>query len=144
MNGQYWGLYQTQERLDADFLSQRIGGSEDEWNAIKSDTDGGLDAADGTTEAWEALREITLNEGVGVSHPNNYNRVRGLDSNGLRDESLPVYVDVKNLADFVILSHWTADADSPVNPVICAVNNLRNLAGRRGGLGRRDAQRHFH
>lgn len=125
VNGQYWGLYQTQERLDADFLSQRIGGSEDEWSAIKSDTDGGLDAADGTTEAWEALREITLNEGFGASHPNNYNRVRGLDSNGLRDESLPVYVDVKNLADFVILSHWTADADSPVNPVICAVNNLR-------------------
>ena len=133
INGQYWGLYQTQERLAEDYTVEKFGGTKDDWDIVSVDSSG-VSASAGTADAYLAFRDITLKEGYGPDHPNNYNRVRGLDANGVRDEQLPVYLDVKNLADYVILAHWTADVDSPVNPVIMAVNNLR-MAYRRGPKG---------
>ena len=40
LNGQYWGLYQTQERVDADFAESYFGGDADDYDVIKADADG--------------------------------------------------------------------------------------------------------
>ena len=50
INGQYWGLYQTQERAEADFAATYFGGTDADYDVIKVDpyyassTDGDMDA----------------------------------------------------------------------------------------------------
>ena len=124
LNGQYWGLYQTQERVADDYVTDYLGGQDSDWDIISSDSED-IEATEGSLDAYQAFRDITMNEGYGDDHPDNYNKVRGLNPDGTRNPEYPVYLDPKNLARYVILAQWTADVDSPVNPIIIQVNNLR-------------------
>ena len=57
INGQYWGLYQTEERPDAAFGASYFGGQREEWDTIKVDPDLGynIEATDGDMVAWTQL-----------------------------------------------------------------------------------------
>ena len=68
INGQYWGLYETDERPDADYAASYLGGSKDDYDVIKvtRDTTSGIeysiDTTDGNLNAWQDLYNQMTNQ----------------------------------------------------------------------------------
>ncbi|MBQ9726900.1 MAG: CotH kinase family protein, partial [Kiritimatiellae bacterium] len=116
INGVYWGLYQTEERVDDYYAESYNGGSAVNYDVIRTSQPGyNTGVAEGDAEAYTEFWRITTQEGYGASHPDNYNRVRGLNPDGSRNPDYPVYLDVTNLVDHVMVAHFVADSDSPVS-----------------------------
>ena len=88
LNGQYWGLYQTQERVDSDFAESYFGGDAENYDVIKADADGYVNvAADGNTDAYYALHAQALAraaDGVTPAFADNaaYMEAQGLNPDG--------------------------------------------------------------
>ena len=116
INGVYWGLYQTEERVDDYYGESYNGGQAANYDVIRTSQPGyNTGVAEGEAAAYEDFWRITTQEGYGADHPDNYNRVRGLDPDGVRDPSLPVYLDVTNLVVHLLSAHFAADSDAPVS-----------------------------
>jgi hypothetical protein len=116
INGQYWGLFQTQERGDADYAETYLGGNNDEWDCIKTSQPGyTTTASDGTFDAFYALHDIAINQGFSGAYSNNYQRVKGLNPDGTPNPAYPVYLDEDNLILYMLTALYTGDPDSPVS-----------------------------
>lgn len=131
INGQYWGLYQTQERGDADFAETYLGGDAEDWDCIKTSQPGyTTTASDGTFDAFNALHTLTINQGFSGQYANNYFRVKGLSPDGTPNPSYPVYLDEDNLIVYMLVALYTGDPDSPVSIWGNFPNNLYGLFNR--------------
>ena len=138
INGVYWGLYQTEERVDQSYGESYAGGAADNYDVVRTSQPGyNTGVVEGEGAAWEDLWRITTQEGYGAAHPDNYNRVRGLDPDGTRNPALPVYVNVTNLITFMITAQFAADSDAPANGGGMA-NNIAAYRNRVDGSGRID------
>jgi hypothetical protein len=116
INGQYWGLFQTQERGDADYAATYLGGKNDDWDCIKTSQPGyTTTASDGTFDAFYALHDMAINEGFSGTYSNNYFRVKGLNPDGTPNPAYPTYLDEDNLIIYMIIALYTGDPDSPVS-----------------------------
>lgn len=140
LNGQYWGLYDTDERPDASFGETYLGGSKDEYDVLKSaGSTGGYqtEATDGTMatgSAWEALwlgaRQVRTNPTNA-----NYFKLMGLAADGVTKTTDPILLDVDNLADYMMVLFTMGCDDSAVSDFVGASNNwfgLRRRGGRKG------------
>ena len=135
INGQYWGLYQTQERGDDDFAETYNGGEADHYDVIKTSHPGYVTgASEGTTDAWYGLWDMAVNEGFSGSHSNNYFRAMGLAPDGTRNPACPVYLDPTNLMDYMLCSHYVVDSDTPASREGLP-NNLYAIRDRLDGDG---------
>jgi len=131
INGQYWGLYQTQERGDADFAATYLGGDSDDWDCIKTSSPGyTTTASDGTFEAFHALHDIAVNQGFAGAYADNYMRVKGLNPDGSRNPAYPVYLDEDNLICYMLCAYYTGDPDSPIGGGGAFPNNMYALYNR--------------
>src|SRR6185436_17307475 len=67
VNGQYWGLYNSDERPEASYGATYFGGKEDDYDVIKADNDAGnqVVATDGNLTAWTQLYNL-LRAGTSV------------------------------------------------------------------------------
>ncbi len=134
INGVYWGLYQTEERVDQNYAESYNGGSDDEYDVVRTSQPGySTGVVEGESQSWNSFWRITTQEGYGAGHPDNYNRVRGLNPDGTRNEDYPVYLDVTNLVTYMITAQFSADSDCPASAG-GAANNIaayrnRNDAG---------------
>ena len=138
LNGVYWGLYQTEERVDDYYGESYNGGSAANYDVIRTSQPGyNTGVAEGEADAYTDFWNITTKEGYGPDHPDNYNRVRGLAPDGTRDPSLPVYLDVTNLVAYLLSTHFAADSDTPANPSGMA-NNIIAYRDRVDGDSRSD------
>ena len=138
INGVYWGLYQTEERVDDNYAESYNGGTAANYDVIRTSQPGyNTGVAEGDAEAYTEFWRITTQEGYGESYPDNYKRVRGLSPDGTRNPALPVYLDVTNLVVHLISSHFAADTDAPVNPSGMA-NNIIAYRDRIDGDSRSD------
>ena len=136
INGQYWGLYQTQERGDADFAETYLGGDNADWDCIKTSQPGySTTASDGTADAFYALHDIAINQGFSGDYSNNYWRVRGLNPNGTVNTNYPAYLDQDNLIDYMLVAYYTGDPDSPVSAWGGFPNNMYALFNRANPSG---------
>ncbi|HRZ47389.1 MAG TPA: lamin tail domain-containing protein [Candidatus Paceibacterota bacterium] len=136
INGQYWGLYQTQERGDADFAATYLGGNDDDWDCIKTTIPGyTTTASDGTFEAFYALHQLAVSQGFSGSLSNNYLRIKGLNPNGTPNPAYPVYLDEDNLIVYMLVAYYTGDPDSPVSIWGGFPNNMYGLYNRRAPGG---------
>ncbi len=146
INGVYYGVYQTEERCDDDFAETYLGGSAENYDVIKTSStynyNSGAqyttDANEGTIDAWSNLWHIAVNEGFGTSHPENYNKVRGLNADGTRNPDYPILLNRKNLQDYVIETHYAADCDSPGSVFGGHANNLIAIRNRVDGEAVKD------
>ena len=115
LNGQYWGLYQTQERADADFAESYLGGNKEEYDVIKNDSSGSraLHATDGTMEAYRRLYDAAV---AGFATDGAYLAVQALKPirtpDNLTGERL---LDPENLMDYMICTYYTGDPDAPIS-----------------------------
>ena len=110
LNGQYWGMYQTEERPEANFAATYAGGNPEDYNAIKA-SGGILEATDGSLDPWFELWEFVHG---GIDNYEDYFRLQGKNADGTDNLNMPVYVDIDQLIDFVITVFYTGNFDMPI------------------------------
>jgi hypothetical protein len=136
INGTYWGLYETQERSEASFASDYLGGIPEDYDVVK--VNGGyqgpfvIEATDGNLDAWRRLWDASM-----ASFKTNeaYYRVQGLNLDGTRNPNYEVLLDVDNLIDFMINVFVSGDGDSPASSFTNGPNNFYSLYNRNGNRG---------
>ncbi|MDA3821914.1 MAG: CotH kinase family protein [Bacteroidales bacterium] len=115
LNGMYWGLYQTQERSEARFASDYFGGSSDDYDVIKVNTENWnyqIEATDGNLSLWQEVYNITLD---GYSEMEPYYQIEGKDENGMPDKHTTKLVDIDNLMDYMLGIFYTGNFDAPTS-----------------------------
>ncbi|MDG2385534.1 MAG: Ig-like domain-containing protein [Pirellulaceae bacterium] len=117
INGQYWGLYQTEERPEANFAESYLGGDADDYDVVKSTgSSGGYqnEATDGNTQAYQRLANYFYQAGgLSDAKMSDYWKAQGLNSDGTINPAYERLLDVENLIDYMILTYYTSDADGP-------------------------------
>lgn len=134
LNGQYWGLYQTEERDDSCFATSYLGGNAEDWDFVRTTLVGGsfrTDAVDGKIDSFLALMNM-VNSGVDDAM---YHRMMGQNPDGTDNPEFPVYLDDENLMDFVIGVHYEHDPDSPWSVWNSKPNNMHCLYNRNARQG---------
>jgi hypothetical protein len=130
LDGQYWGLYQTQERSEADYAETYFGPDKDDYDVVKSRAGNGgydIEATDGTLDAWRALWEAA---GTGFNDDSTCYRVQGLDPDGTPNPSYPRLLDVDNLIDYMLCTYYVGDPDGPVSAWARVANNFYAIYNR--------------
>ncbi|MCB9000293.1 MAG: CotH kinase family protein, partial [Bacteroidales bacterium] len=115
LNGMYWGLYQTQERTEANFASTYLGGQDTDYDVAKVNTEGYsyvIEATDGTLDSWRNIWNLTT---AGYSSNAAFFRLEGKDSFGEKVDGNPVLVDIDNLIDYMLVIFYTGNFDSPTS-----------------------------
>ncbi len=114
INGMYWGLYQTEERCNADFAESYYGDDDDDFDAVKADADtGDMYAVDGTRDAYDSLWSAASS---GFSSDSAYFAAQGMNADGTENSSYTRLLDVDNVIDYMLLIYFTANRDSPIGP----------------------------
>ena len=144
INGVYWGVYQTEERMCAEYAADYYGATEQDYDVLRTGILTGNDGTqyhtqlkEGTADAANAFWSMVTDQGFSGDYASNYNRARGLNDDGTRNPSRPVYLNETNLITHMIVAHYTADTDSPANGMGMA-NNIQAFRCRTDGLGKLD------
>lgn len=104
LNGLYWGLYNLAERPNEDFSAGYLGGAPEDWDAVNSG-----EIKNGDMAAWQEMdRQVRA-----VRTLADFQALRGLDPDGLRNPTRPVYLDLGNYLDYMILNIWGGNWDWP-------------------------------
>ena len=146
LNGQYWGLFQTQERIDSDYAASYFGGEKEDYDVIKVDAGPGaprtIFASDGNLAAFNDLAQQTYALDSDGSTPNFVNdeaylRVQGLNLDGTRNESYDVLLDVDNLIDYMTEIFYSGNFDAPITNFgrNTSLNNWQAIFDRSGDEG---------
>lgn len=113
INGLYWGLYQTQERSEASFAADYMGGNPEDYDVVKRAGEGNsIEATDGNLDAWREVWNMCVKGFVSNA---DYYKIQGLNENGVRDPNLRVLVDIDNLIDYMNIIFYTGNFDAPVS-----------------------------
>ena len=72
LNGQYWGIYQTQENIEGDYAADYMGGDKEDYDIIAKKKHGY--SLDGTIDAYSNLWSITID---GYASHSNYFHAQG-------------------------------------------------------------------
>lgn len=135
LNGQYWGLFQSQERTEASYAESYFGGDADDYDVIKVESfPHRTVATDGNLAAWRQLWETSM---AGFTDNANYLRLQGLNEQGVRDEQLPVLLDVDNLIDYMLITLYSGNLDGPISNFLDneQTNNWFGIYNRNGEHG---------
>jgi hypothetical protein len=97
INGVYWGLYNPCERTDGSFAATYFGGEKEEYDAIFSDLSATARPVDGDKNTWNTALAVA---NAGLTTPAQYALIQK-------------YVDVTNLADYMMLNFYCATVDWP-------------------------------
>ena len=120
LNGQYWGLYQTQERADANFGASYLGGDADNFDVIKPERGPYTNSAtDGNFDAYDRLYQQALArapDGVTPAFADNadYYRAQGLNVDGTRNPSFEPLLDVESLTAYMLVIFHSGNTDGPL------------------------------
>jgi hypothetical protein len=136
VNGQYWGLYNTDERAEASYGETYFGGRAEDYDTIKVDPDLGynIEPTDGNTDAWFRLWQAATN---GFASDANYLKVQGLNLDGTPNPAYENLIDVPNLIDYMLVIIYGGNLDAPISNFLSntSPNNwfgIRNRVGRVG------------
>ena len=134
LNGQYWGLYETDERPSAYYGEAYFGGSKTNYDVVKNhDRYSGIafstEATDGNLIAWSNLWVMCQMMRTNASNEN-YFRPLGRNADGTRNTNMPVMLDVDNLIDYMLGIFYTGDGDATLSAFL-ANNQPNNWYGLR-------------
>jgi hypothetical protein len=106
INGLYWGVYTATERIDDAMLSGRLGGDESDWDIIEPNGE-----ITGSDAVWNEL--VALARTIPTNNTTTANAIfyqlQGLNPDGTSNESMPVYLDMDSLIDYLLV-HYYAEA----------------------------------
>ena len=140
INGQYWGVFQTQERAEASYGESYLGGDKEEYDVVKSAglADGyRVEATDGDLAAWQdlweganAIAQMTSES----ARTAEYLRLQGKNPDGTRNPAYEVLLDVDNLINYMLVIFYTGNFDAPISGFRgnAETNNFFSMR-RRGG-----------
>ncbi|MXW14333.1 MAG: T9SS type A sorting domain-containing protein [Rhodothermaceae bacterium] len=137
LNGQYWGMYQTQERADQWHGEFYIGGDKDDFDVVKHDN-GHIEFSEGNQKAWSLLYDEVnqLAQLVDEQERNAvYMKLRGLNPDGSPNSDYPVLLDADNLIQYMLIIFWTANTDGPIIVGDHVTNNWIGMRDRKGNRG---------
>ncbi len=137
LNGQYWGLYQSQERSEASYAETYFGGKSKDYDVVKADNYR-TSFTDGTLDEWNLLWGLCQQ---GFESDAAYYAVQGRRPDGTDDPGIPVRVDVDNLIDYMIGIFYTGNDDAPVTLGGNQANNFFAIRNRR--IDARDGWKFF-
>ena len=143
LNGQYWGLYQTQERADANFGASYFGGEADNYDVLKPERGPYQNiATDGNFEAYNALYQQALAraaDGVTPAFVDDaaYLRAQGLNPDGTDNPNYETLLDVENLTAYMIVILHGGNFDAPISNFLGnnRINNYFAVRDRTGDEG---------
>lgn len=96
LNGQYWGIYMTQERVSGDYGERYFGGSGSDYDVVKRGAPAvTVEASDGDLVAFQGLYPLVSDGTVTTTE---YTQIAA-------------HVDLENLADYYLLHFFTGDFD---------------------------------
>jgi hypothetical protein len=136
LNGQYWGLYQSEERPDANFGATYFGGDPDDFDVIRPEHGFLVGATDGNLDAWQRLWQAATAPG-GFASAEAYQRVQGRNPDGSRNPAYENLLDVDSLIDYMLTTIYIGNLDGPVSRFHgqYAVNNFYVIRDRAGDEG---------
>ncbi|MEN6574809.1 MAG: lamin tail domain-containing protein [Phycisphaerales bacterium] len=116
LDGQYWGVYQTQERSEARYAASYFGGSSEDYDVAKINAGPGapytIEVTDGTLDActrlWQAASQ-------GFSADAAYYKAQGLNPDGTVNPAYERLLDVDNVIDYMICTFYVGDLDAPIS-----------------------------
>lgn len=115
LNGMYWGMFQTQERSEARYAADYLGGSKEDYDVIKVNGDNynyTIEATDGNLTSWQKIYNLCSK---GFVNNSDYYALEGKDQNGYPKKGGEVMVDIDNLIDYMQLIFYTGNYDAPVS-----------------------------
>ena len=114
LNGMYWGLYEFQERPEANFAESYKGGDKSDYDVVKIATDNSnnLEATNGNMDAYQRLYSLTQS---GFTADAAYYKLQGLDKMGGIDTTLEKMVDMDNLIDYMLNIFYSGNFDAPLS-----------------------------
>ena len=146
INGQYWGLFNTEERTEASYAESYLGGAKDDYDVVKCEQSNGYTTGltDGNLNAWQDLWNKSKAHLASPTNAN-YFKMMGRAADGVTPTADPVLLDVENLIDYMLLTFWSGNLDGAtsafladfLNPQNQRANNwfgIRNRLGVSGGF----------
>jgi len=118
LDGVYWGVYQTQERVEEFYGETYFGGNEEDYDVIKAGLNDGLgyQVNSGNDAAFQQLYSLAQSLAVNpAANANNYYTLQGLNPDGTRNPSLPVLLDVDNLVNYMLIIIYTGGYDTSLS-----------------------------
>ena len=97
INGQYWGVNMTQERISEEYAESYFGGDEDDYDVVKHDRDNNkrYEASEGFNAAWNQIWDTVADQTISATEY----------------EFLEQNVDIDNLIDYVLGNAYEGDLD---------------------------------
>lgn len=116
LNGQYWGLYNLDERTEASFAETYLGGAKEDYDVIKAEPETGYatGATDGNTGAWLELYQKAKTHRASPTNAN-YFLMMGLAADGTTPTADPALLDPDALIDYLLLTFWSGNLDGCVS-----------------------------
>lgn len=112
INGQFWGLYNWDERPEATYGATYFGGSKTNFDVVKVEAGPyTINATDGNLDAWQQLWNLCT---AGITE-DTYQYVQGNNPDGSRNVNFPVLVDVPNLIDYMLIIFYGGNLDAPIS-----------------------------
>ena len=113
INGEYWGIYQSQERSDSHHVASYLGGEKDDFDVLKVDrTVSEIQAIEGNIDAWGRLWN-EANEGL--EGDSAYYRIQGRSPDGSPNDEYEHLIDIDNLIDYMLIILYTGNFDGPIS-----------------------------
>jgi len=156
LNGTYWGLYQIQERAEANFAASYLGGTDDDYDVVKVETSAGyiVNPTAGDLNAWtdqwiksRASYFINTNRSPVAPHADasytqaqkneSYFKLMSRAADGVTPTADPVLLDPDNLIDYMLIIFLSGNTDAPLSAFLGneSPNNFYAIRDRRGGRG---------
>ncbi len=113
INGVYWGLFQTQERVEEHYAESYFGGQKEDYDVIVAGNGYTTETEAGNDVAWRQLFDYA--EPLAASpqaNANLYWTMQGQNPDGTRNLSLPVLLDVDALINYMLIIFYTGGFDS--------------------------------
>lgn len=110
LNGSYWGIFQTQEKVNGNFASSYVEGSlPEDFDVIKTDPF----TMHVSSGSFDAYKELLAFANKGFSNDEDYYCAQGLNFFGSLNKNCTRLLDVDNLIDYMLITYFTSDRDGP-------------------------------
>ena len=118
LNGQYWGVFQSQERVEENYAANYYGGQPEDYDILKHGLNDGIptEINEGNDAAWRKLFDLAqaLADNP-AANAINYYTMQGLNPDGSRNPALPVLLDVDNIINYALIIAYTGGYDSGIS-----------------------------
>ena len=120
INGHYWGVFNTCERIKASYGASYLGGKKENYDAIKKGRtyledrkmSVGVMANDGNLDAWGRLCDIARE---GLESNEAYFKMLGKNPDGTENLDYEGLLEVDNLIDYMLVIFYGGNYDAPVS-----------------------------